>query len=56
MSEVYPSDSELLNILNDSDTGIEYIPTGKSPYYLEFRKMLYRLILAAKKSKRLSRF
>jgi hypothetical protein len=50
MSEVYPSESQLLNIVNDSDTGVEYIPTGKSPYYLEFRKMLYRLLLAAKKA------
>jgi hypothetical protein len=50
MSEVYPSDNELLNILSDSQTGVEYISTGKSPYYLEFRKMLYRLILAAKKA------
>ena len=50
MSEVYPSDSELLNILNDSETGVEYISTGKSPYYLEFRKLLYRLILATKRA------
>jgi hypothetical protein len=50
MSEVYPSDNELLNILNDSETGVEYISTGKSPYYLEFRKLLYRLILATKKA------
>jgi hypothetical protein len=50
MSEVYPSDNELLNILNDSETGVEYITTGKSPYYLEFRKLLYRLILATKRA------
>lgn len=48
MSEVYPSDNELLNIQSDSETGIEYIPTGQSPYYLQFRKLLYRFILAAK--------
>ena len=48
MAEVYPSDNELLNIQSDSETGIEYIPTGQAPYYLQFRKMLYRMILAAK--------
>jgi hypothetical protein len=46
MSEKYPNDQELLNIQSDSATGIEYIPTGQVPYYLQFRKMLYRLILA----------
>jgi hypothetical protein len=46
MTETYPSDNELLNIQSDSVTGVEYIPTGQSPYYLQFRKMLYRLILA----------
>jgi len=50
MAEVYPSDNELLNIQQDSETGIEYIPTGTSPYYLQFRKLLYRLILAIKRS------
>lgn len=50
MAEVYPSDNELLNILNDDETGVEYITTGKAPYYLEFRKLLYRLILATKRA------
>jgi hypothetical protein len=50
MAEVYPSDNELLNIQSDSETGIEYIPTGTSPYYLHFRKLLYRLLLATKRS------
>jgi hypothetical protein len=50
MTEVYPSDNELLNIVSDSETGIEYITTGKAPYYLEFRKLLYRLLLAAKRA------
>ena len=49
MAEVYPSDNELLNIEYDSETGTEYISTGKSPYYLEFRKLLYRLILTVKR-------
>ena len=38
MAEVYPSDSELLNLQSDSETGVEYIPTGTAPYYLHFRK------------------
>ena len=50
MAEVYPSDNELLNMQSDSDTGVEYIPTGTSPYYLQFRKLLYRLLLAAKRA------
>jgi len=49
MAEVYPSNNELLNIQSDSETGVEYIPTGTSPYYLQFRKLLYRLLLAAKR-------
>jgi len=50
MAEVYPSESELLNIQSDEETGVEYIPTGQSPYYLHFRKLLYRLLLAVKRS------
>ena len=44
MSETYPSDSVLLALTSDPDTGVEYIETGKAPYYLEFRKMLYRIL------------
>jgi len=50
MSEIYPADNDLLNLLNDTETGVEYIPTGTAPYYLHFRKLLYRLLLAAKRS------
>jgi hypothetical protein len=50
MAEVYPSDNELLNIQSDSETGVEYIPTGESPYYLQFRRLLYRLLLAARRA------
>ncbi len=50
MAEVYPSDNELLNIESDTETGVEYIPTGTSPYYLQFRKLLYRLLLATKRA------
>ncbi|MFH1615025.1 MAG: hypothetical protein ABIG61_08080 [Planctomycetota bacterium] len=50
MSEVYPTDNELLNLTSESETGIEYIPTGTAPYYLHFRKLLYRLLLASRRA------
>jgi len=49
MSEVYPSDNELLNLQSDDETGVEYIPTGTAPYYLQFRKLLHRLLLATRR-------
>jgi hypothetical protein len=50
MTEIYPTDNELENIQLDNETGVEYIPTGTSPYYLQFRKLLYRLLLAARRA------
>jgi hypothetical protein len=50
MAEVYPSDNTLLNIQSDGETGVQYIPTGTAPYYLQFRKLLYRLLLAARRA------
>ncbi|MHC4116005.1 MAG: hypothetical protein ACYSWO_00715 [Planctomycetota bacterium] len=50
MAEVYPSDSELVNIQSDTETGVEYIPTGTAPYYLQFRRLLYRLLLASQRA------
>ena len=50
MAEVYPSDNELLNIQSDDETGVEYIPTGTAPYYLHFRRLLYRLLLATSRA------
>jgi hypothetical protein len=50
MSEVYPSDSELLNLQSDAETGVEYIPTGTAPYYLHFRKLLHRLLLSVRRA------
>ena len=50
MAETYPTDNELENIQSDSETGVEYIPTGTSPYYLQFRKLLYRLLLSARRA------
>lgn len=46
MAEAYPSDNELLNLQADAETGVEYIPTGTAPYYLHFRRLLHRLLLA----------
>jgi hypothetical protein len=50
MAETYPTDNELLNIQSDGETGVEYIPTGTAPYYLNFRKLLYRLLLATRRA------
>jgi hypothetical protein len=50
MSEVYPSDSELLDLQSDSETGVEYIPTGTAPYYLHFRRLLHRLLQATRRA------
>jgi len=50
MTEVYPTDSELLNLISESETGVEYIPTGTAPYYLQFRKLLYRLLLSTRRA------
>lgn len=50
MAEVYPSDNELLNLQSDDETGIEYIPTGTAPYYLHFRRLLHRLLLAMRRA------
>lgn len=50
MAEVYPSDNELLNLQSDGETGIEYIPTGTAPYYLHFRRLLHRLLLAVRRA------
>lgn len=46
MSEWYPDDAALLALEEDARTGVEYIPTGQSPYYLHFRKLIQRLLLA----------
>jgi hypothetical protein len=40
----------LLNIVSETETGVEYIPTGQAPYYLQFRKLLYRLLLASRRA------
>ncbi|HEX7009980.1 MAG TPA: hypothetical protein VF184_08360 [Phycisphaeraceae bacterium] len=50
MSERYPDDAALLSLSADEATGVAYIPTGRSPYYLEFRRMLYRLLRVAERA------
>jgi len=47
MAERYPDDATLLALTEDPATGVEYIPTGRSPYYLEFRKLVQRTLLAS---------
>lgn len=50
MPELDPSDATLLAIDRDSATGVSYIPTGQTPYFLEFRRMLYRLLRATERA------
>ncbi|MCC7408777.1 MAG: hypothetical protein IT442_11945 [Phycisphaeraceae bacterium] len=46
MGEVYPDDSVLVGLTEDSATGVQYIPTGLNPYYVEFRRLVQRMLLA----------
>lgn len=46
MTERYPSDASLLALSEDQPTGVEYIPTGQSPYFLHFRRLIQRTLLA----------
>lgn len=50
MAELFPDDQMLLALTEDADTGVPYIPTGLSPYYLEFRRLLYRLLRTAERA------
>ncbi len=50
MSERYPNDATLLALAADAATGVEYIPTGLSPYHLAFRKLVHRLAAAAQRA------
>jgi hypothetical protein len=47
MSELFPDDAALLALTEDVETGVPYIPTGLSPYYVEFRRLLHRLLRAS---------
>ena len=50
MPELHPDDATLLALASDPATGVEYIPTGASPYYLAFRRMLHRLLRATERA------
>lgn len=50
MPERYPDDATLLALTENAATGVAYIPTGQSPYFLEFRKLLQRLLLATERA------
>ena len=45
MSEIFPDDADLLAMVEDPQTGVPFIATGTAPYYLQFRQMLYRLLV-----------
>ncbi len=48
--ERYPTDAELLSLTQDPATGVDYIPTGKSPYVLDYRRSLHRSLRAAERA------
>ncbi|MEM6333749.1 MAG: hypothetical protein AAF823_10470 [Planctomycetota bacterium] len=50
MTERYPQDAALLALDADPHTGVEYIPTGTTPYVLPFRRLVQRTLLAAARS------
>jgi len=50
MPETYPDDATLLVQDEDAATGVPYIPTGVSPYFLQYRRMLHRLLRASERA------
>lgn len=48
--ERYPTDAELLSLTQDAATGVDYIPTGKSPYVLDYRRSLHRSLRASERA------
>jgi hypothetical protein len=52
MAELYPSDTELaaLSGTTDSEQEVLFVPTGESPYYVSFYKMLHRLLDVARRA------
>ena len=50
MSETYPPDAQLLSLDQDPATGVDYIPTGASPYHLHYRRSLSRLLRATERA------
>lgn len=50
MPETDPADAFLLAQSEDATTGVPYIETGASPYFLQFRRMLHRLLRASERT------
>ncbi|MFI4860971.1 MAG: hypothetical protein ACIAXF_09855 [Phycisphaerales bacterium JB063] len=50
MPEIFPDDTTLLAQSEDATTGVPYIATGASPYFVEFRRMLHRLLRASERA------
>lgn len=52
MTEIYPTDAELNNLSGTTDVEQEvlFIPTGESPYYTSFYKMLFRMLDVARRA------
>jgi len=52
MTELYPTDAQLndLSGTTDNEQEVLFIPTGESPYYTSFYKMLYRLLDVARRA------
>jgi hypothetical protein len=50
MTERYPDDATLLGLEADAVTGVPYIETGQSPYYLAFRRLQYHLLRVAERA------
>ncbi len=52
MTENYPSDADLnaLSGTSDDEQEVLFIPTGESPYYTSFYRMLQRLLLVARRA------
>ncbi|MBS3734478.1 MAG: hypothetical protein KGY99_06075 [Phycisphaerae bacterium] len=52
MTEHYPTDAELdaLSGTTDAEQEVLFVPTGESPYYTSFYKMLYRLLDVARRA------
>ena len=50
MTETYPDNNTLLALEQDDATGVEYIPTGQSPYINAYRRMMYRLLRATERA------
>lgn len=49
MSEWSPEDAMLLGLTSDPVTGVPYIQTGESPYYVAFRRMMERVSRVAER-------